>query len=111
LGVLLRDHPSLRVAILNAYEGAVFNRNDVFTGVAQNLSRQEMPAVIAMQFEITDSVAIILAKAFYESLARGTPVDTALAEARLAIFAADDGVGWGAPVLYLRAHDGHLFDI
>jgi hypothetical protein len=70
-----------------------------------------MPAVIAMQFEITDSVAIILARAFYESLARGAPVDTALAEARLAIFAADDGIEWGAPVLYLRAHDGRLFDI
>ena len=99
LGVLLHNHPSLRLAILNACEGAVSNQNDVFTGVAQNLIRQEMPAVIAMQFEITDSVAIILAKAFYESLARNAPVDTALAEARLAVFAADDGIEWGTPVL------------
>src|SRR5262245_23018627 len=111
LGVLLHNHPSLRVAILNACEGAVSNQNDVFTGVAQNLIRQEMPAVIAMQFEITDSAAIILAKAFYESLARNAPVDTALAEARLAVFAADDGIEWGTPVLYLRAHDGRLFDV
>jgi AAA-like domain/CHAT domain len=111
LGVLLHNHPSLRLAILNACEGAVANQNDVFTGVAQNLIRQEMPAVIAMQFEITDSVAIILAKAFYESLARNAPVDMALAEARLAVFAADNGIEWGTPVLYLRAHDGRLFDV
>src|SRR5262245_11363908 len=111
LGVLLHNHPSLRVAILNACEGAVSNQNDVFTGVAQNLIKQEMPAVIAMQYEITDSVAIILAKAFYESLARSAPVDTALAEARLAVFAADDGIEWGTPVLYLRADDGRLFDV
>jgi len=111
LGVLLHNHPSLRLAILNACEGAVSNQNDVFTGVAQNLIRQEMPAVIAMQFEITDSVAVILAKAFYESLARNAPVDTALAEARLAVFAADDGIEWGTPVLYLRADDGRLFHV
>ncbi len=111
LGVLLRHHPSLRIAILNACDGAVSNQNDVFTSVAQNLIRQEMPAVIAMRFEITDSVAIILAKAFYESLARGALVDTALAEARLAVFAADDGIELGAPVLYLRAHDGRLWDV
>src|SRR5262245_53341607 len=112
LGVLLHNHPSLRIAILNACEGAVSNQNDVFTGVAQNLIRQGAPAVIAMQFEITDSMAIILAETFYKSLARYAPVDTALAEARLAVFAADKkNIEWGAPVLYLRAPDGRLFDV
>lgn len=111
LGVLLHNHNSLRLTILNACEGAVANSQDVFSGVAQNLIRQEIPAVVAMQFEITDRAAVTLAKAFYEALARGNQVDTALGVARLAIFAAAESVEWGTPVLYLRASDGQIFEM
>jgi len=111
LGYVLHNHNSLRMAVLNSCEGAVASLHDVFTGVAQNLIRQELPSVIAMQFEITDTAAVTLAKAFYEALARGNPVDTAIAEARLAIFAEDNNVEWGTPVLYLRSDDGQLFNI
>ena len=43
-------------------------------------------------------------------MARGNPVDAALLDARLAIFAASNSVEWGTPVLYLRAPDGRIFD-
>lgn len=111
LGVVLHNHNSLRLATLNSCKGAVANSHNVFTGVAQNLIRHELPAVIAMQFEITDACAVILAKAFYESLALGNPLDTAVAEARLAIFTEDNNVEWGTPVLYLRANDGQIFEL
>ena len=111
LGTLLHDHPSLRLAILNACEGARTSPSDPFAGVAQQLVRQGIPAVIAMQNEITDGAAILLAHEFYDALSGGYPVDGALAEARKALFAAGNDIEWGTPVLYLRASDGKLFDL
>jgi len=111
LGTLLHDHPSLRLAVLNACEGARATCSDPFAGVAQQLVRQGIPAVIAMQFEITDKAAVILAREFYEALADGYPVDGALAEARKSIFTAENDIEWGTPVLYLRAQDGNFFNI
>lgn len=111
IGALLHDHRSLRLAILNACEGARTAQSDPFAGVAQTLVQQGIPAVIAMQFEITDKAAIIFAHEFYSALADRYPVDAALAEARKAIFAEGNDVEWGTPVLYLRAQDGAIFNL
>ncbi|MDZ7369365.1 MAG: CHAT domain-containing protein [candidate division KSB1 bacterium] len=111
LGTILHNHRPLRLAVLNACEGARASRTDPFTGTAQSLVQQGLPAVIAMQFEITDAAAITLSHEFYTALADGYPVDAALVEARTAIFAAGNDVEWGTPVLYMRAPDGKIFDI
>ncbi len=111
LGTLLHDERTLRLAILNACEGARTARTDPFAGAAQSLVQQGIPAVIAMQFEITDEAAITLAHEFYAAVADGYPVDAALAEARKAIFARENDVEWGTPVLYMRSPDGRIFDI
>ena len=111
LGPLLSDHRPLRLALLNACEGARVGTNDPFAGVAQHLVLQGIPAIIVMQFEISDAAAIILAHEFYGALAVGYPVEAALAEARKAIFVAGHEVEWGTPVLYSRASDGHLFRV
>jgi len=110
LGTLLHDHKSLRLAVLNACEGGRTSRNDPFGGVGQSLLQQGIPAVIAMQFEVTDKTAIVLTHSFYQALADGYPVDAALGEARKSIFAYND-LEWGTPVLYLRAPDGRIFDV
>lgn len=111
LGMLLHDHPTLQLAVLNACEGARTAHIDPLAGVAQILVHQGIPAVIAMQFEITDHAAIILAHEFYTALADGYPVDAALTEARKAIYAAGNDVEWGTPVLYMRSPDGQIFDV
>jgi hypothetical protein len=111
LGTLLHDHRALRLAVLNACEGARTARTDPFAGTAQSLVQQGLPAVIAMQFEITDEAAITFAHEFYAAVADGYPVDAAVAEARKAIFAAGNGLEWGTPVLYLRAADGMIFTV
>jgi len=111
LGTLLHDERTLQLAILNACEGARTSRTDPFAGTAQSLVQQGTPAVIAMQFEITDEAAITLAHEFYAALADGYPVDGALAEARKAIFGQENDVEWGTPVLYMRSPDGHIFDV
>lgn len=64
-----------------------------------------------MQFEITDEAAITFAGEFYTALAEGFSVDTAVAEARKAIYAQPNDVEWGTPVLYMRSPDGVLFSI
>ncbi len=110
LGVLLHNHNAMRLVLLNSCEGASAAPHDVFSGVAQSLIRQGIPAVVAMQFRISDSAAVTLTSGFYESVARGAPVDAALLGARLAIFASAGGVEWGTPVLYSRAPDGRIFD-
>ena len=111
LGMLLHDHDSLRVAILNACEGARSSRQDPFAGSAQSLVQQGIPAVIAMQFEIADDVASTFAHEFYGALADGYPIDAAVTEARKAIFAGGREIEWATPVLYLRAPDGRIFDV
>ncbi len=110
LGILLRDHPSLRLAFLNACDGARAAAVDPFSGVAQTLVQQGLQAVIAMQAEITDESAAALASELYKALADNYPIDACLGEARKAL-AAGGNVEWGVPVLYLRSPDGHLFDV
>lgn len=111
LGTLLHDHRTLRLAVLNACEGARQSPTDPFSGVAQSLVRQGLPAVVAMQFEISDVAALVFGQELYAAIADGYPVDAALAQARLAVFSNDNDVEWGTPVLYLRARDGRIFDI
>lgn len=111
LGTLLHDHETLRLVVLNACEGGRTSRHDPFAGVGQGLVQQGIPAVVAMQFEISDQAAITLAHEFYAALADSYPVDAALAEARKAIFAQDNILEWGTPVLYMRAQDGRIFDL
>jgi hypothetical protein len=111
LGTLLHDEDTLRLAVLNACEGARAARTDPFAGTAQCLIQQGIPAVIAMQFEISDEAAITLTREFFGALADDYPVDAALAEARKALFTEGSGVEWGTPVLYMRAPDGRIFDV
>lgn len=111
LARLLADHRSLRLAVLNACEGGRGGKKDIFSSTAAILVRRGLPAVLAMQYEITDEAAIELSRSFYEALADGYPVDAALAEARKAIsIAVSNSVEWGTPVLYLRSPDGKLFE-
>jgi len=112
LGRLLADHRSLRLALLNSCEGARGSERDIFSSTAAILVRRGIPAVLAMQYEITDQAAIEFARAFYEALADVYPVDAAVAEARKAVsLAVTNTVEWAAPVLFMRVADGRLFDV
>ncbi len=109
LATLLYDHQSLRLAFLNACEGARGDATDLFAGVAQTLVQKRLPAVIAMQYTVTDSAAIDLAASFYQAIANRYPVDAALAEARKTLYVENNPLEWGTPVLFMRAPDGMLF--
>jgi hypothetical protein len=111
LGTILADETTLRLAVLNACEGARNSISDPFSGIASGLVRREIPAVVAMQLEITDRAAITFASEFYAAVADGYAVDGALAEARKAIFADENEVEWATPVLFMRVADGRIFDV
>jgi hypothetical protein len=109
---ILGAEKTLRLAVLNACEGGRASGSDIFAGTAQTLIQQDLPAVVAMQFEITDEAAITLTHDFYKSLAYGDLVDAALTEARRGLrFVKRNQLEWGTPVLYMRSGDGKLFDV
>ncbi|HWW62161.1 MAG TPA: CHAT domain-containing protein, partial [Thermoanaerobaculia bacterium] len=110
LAVILHNHPSIRLAVLNCCEGARTSAGDPFAGVAPALIQQGLPAVVAMQFAIADSAAITFATDFYQSVADGCAIDDALVNARTSMFVSSNE-SFGAPVLYMRSDDGVLFDI
>jgi len=108
LAVLLHDHPTLKLAFLNACEGGRSDDRDIFLGVAPELVRRGLPTVIAMQYAVSDRAAIALAAEFYQALADGYPVDAALAEARKALYGGGQSVEWGTPLLFSRSADNRL---
>jgi formylglycine-generating enzyme required for sulfatase activity len=75
------------------------------------LTLHRLPAVVAMQFEISDRAAIAFAADFYRVLAESGAVDEAVCEARQAVFCLPNEIEWGTPVLFLHAPDGMLFEL
>jgi hypothetical protein len=64
-----------------------------------------------MQFPVRDDAAIAFSAEVYRQLAEGEPIETAVAEGRLAIRRClPETMEWGTPVLFLRSNDGHLFE-
>src|SRR5262249_14407665 len=110
LGMHLEEHRPLRLVILNACEGARSSLSHAFGGTAQSLVQHGIPAVVAMQFKITDNAAITFASEFYAAIADYYPVDAALAQSRLAIRGEDNHLEWATPALYMRSPDGRIFD-
>jgi CHAT domain len=111
LASFLYDERSIALAVLNACEGARTSHVDPFSGVASSLVQCGIPAVIGMQFEVTDQAAVVFAERIYSALVQGFPVDAALAQARRAIMAAGNDVEFGTPVLFLRSGATRLFEI
>lgn len=107
---LLSDHRTLRLAVLNSCLGAKASATDVLSSTAAVLVGRGLPAVVAMQFEISDEAAIEFSRSLYDAIAEGMPIDAAVAEARKAMITrATHSVEWGTPVLHMRSPDGVLF--
>jgi len=112
LGRLLSDHQTLRLAVLNACEGAKGSEQSRFSSTAAALVSRGLPAVLAMQYAISDRAAIEFTASFYGALAANLPIDAATSEARKAInLALSDSSEWGTPVLFMRTPDGALWDM
>jgi hypothetical protein len=110
LGTLLHDARYLQLAVLNACEGARTSGRDAFSGVGQALVRQGLPAVVAMQTEISDRAALVFSHEFYYFLTRGLGIDAAICEVRKAMAVSDEASEWGTAVL-LRSGADQPFNV
>ncbi len=99
-----------RIVFLAACKTASIPSKEL-AGFAQTLAEQaEVPAIVAMQYEVADDEANHLTARFFETLAAFRPVDSALSESRKSIVDEDRTVrDVFAPVLYLQVEDGALF--
>ncbi|MFI8889530.1 CHAT domain-containing WD40 repeat protein [Streptomyces paradoxus] len=106
---LIRDCPHLRLIVLNACDSAVSGAEDVFTSTAASLVLAGVPAVVAMQYEITDQAALVFASSFYERVADGLPVDRAVTRAREEVKMRQGSLEWATPVLFLASDQTRVF--
>jgi CHAT domain-containing protein len=105
------EESSIRLVLLNSCESAQRDQDDVFAGIASALVARGVPAVVAMQHEITDPAAKAFAEEFYRALAEGLPVEAAVSEGRRAIANRVQNIEWATPVLFMRSDNGNLFGI
>src|SRR5690606_33002039 len=93
----------VRLVILGACESSRQHGRTPWTGVAPALVARGVGAVIAMQYEVLDDMAILFSQGFYRALAAGLTVDEAVSVGRLAVLekSSEKGVEWGVPTLYL----------
>ena len=109
LGVMLSNSP-VRLAVLNSCQGGTVSADDPYGSSAIALVEQGIPAVIAMQFPISDGAARTFSRTLYDSVAAGRSVDLGVTLGRQAVLATSE-TEWATPVLYLRGNDGVLFEL
>jgi CHAT domain-containing protein len=99
---LLSRHQSLRLVVLSGCQTALSVGHRVIGSLPTPLLAKNIPAVIAMQYSVTDRSALDLARTFYAGIGEGLPLDLALTNARRALLASrNEGmVDFGTPVLY-----------
>jgi CHAT domain len=107
LRMLLADRPSVRLVFLNSCDGAVGGVNDLFSSTAALVAEAGIPAVLAMQFPISDDVATTFAQRVYRRIAAGAPLERAFAEARKDVYIGGSHE-WATPVLFMRSAEGAL---
>ena len=109
IATIFQSSDASRLIVLNACEGGITSKENIFSGVAQSVVKKGVPAVLAMQYVITDKSAIVFSETFYGALSRGSPIDTSLSMARLAIYNQPNEIEFGTAALYMRAKSGRLF--
>lgn len=108
--LFLLANQGIKVVILNACKSAAHDARNAILGVAPALVQAEIPAVMAMQFNVPDQTALGFTRDLYRFLMAGYPLDTAVTEMRIGAFInASDKYYWGIPVLYMRSPDGVIW--
>lgn len=105
----------VRLAVMSACYSGARNERYPWDSVAGAFAARAIPATVAMQYKVIDSIAIKFTQAFYSSLSSGLSIDEAMSFGRLSMYeetAADldsvVNVEWGVPVLYSRLPNGIL---
>lgn len=109
-----RTYPSLKLIVLNSCQGAEVSSTRQLAGMAPQLVMRGIPAVVAMQYPISDEAALKFAAEFYLKLCKGWSrgqVDTAISHARNRIHMdIKEPLAFATPVLFMRSDTGVIFD-
>ena len=110
-----RDYPSMKLVVLNSCQGAAVASTRPLAGMAPQLVRAGIPAVVAMQYPFADNAALLFAREFYLKLCTGGNrgrVDAAISHARNRLqMDFGDTTAFATPVLYMRSPTGVIFDL
>ncbi|MCP4375903.1 MAG: CHAT domain-containing protein, partial [bacterium] len=102
------------VVVLQSCEGGTLSASKAFVGIASQIVQQNIPVVVAMQYQVSNSSATRFAQEFYKRLAEHDPVDLAVQEGRRQIALGPAGYNrrdFATPNLFMRVRDGHLFQL
>ncbi len=103
-----------RLIFLHACKGAASTSQDAFNSTARELVYADIPAVVAMQYSISNQDAAKFARRFYEELGKGREIDEAVKEGRLAlgqVFPPWEHPRFGTPVVYLQTNDAMVLPV
>jgi hypothetical protein len=101
------------VVMLQACEAGTLSASQAFVGVASRVVQQNIPVVVAMQYEVTNSTASRFSRRFYQQLVQADPVDIAAQYGRRAIALGPMQYrkrDFATPVIFMRVRDGYLFN-
>jgi CHASE2 domain-containing sensor protein len=115
LGKLVLNRRALKLVVLNTCLGAEMSTSHAFSGIAPQLVMCGVPAVVAMQYPITDREALTFVHAFYSALFQGSSrgsVEAAMCAGRTALDRDFPGTrAVGLPILFIHYKEGVLFQV
>jgi hypothetical protein len=113
LAETLRASRELRLVFLNSCSSAQVGQRpgqDPLLAAAAALVRRGIPAVLAMQFPVSDLAARLFSEAVYRSLSRGSSLEAAVTDGRLALHQANaDSWEWITPALFAALTESDVF--
>lgn len=100
------------VLVLQACEGAMQSSSQVFASVANRIVNQNIPVVVAMQYEVSNATACTFALEIYQRLGNGDSVDIAVQKARRQVVLSTNYKqrDFATPVLFMNVQNGYLFE-
>jgi CHAT domain-containing protein/NB-ARC domain-containing protein len=107
---------TLRLVILSACQSSVTRPESPFSSAALSLVDAGIPAVVAMQSNISDDAAREFDHKFFINLLQQRPIDECVNAGRTAIVELErekkrsKGNEWSIPILYLSTREEQLFD-
>lgn len=93
-----------QLVVLNSCSGASATPGRPFSSIAAKLVSAGIRAVMAMQFQISETAAQEISASFYAEIAQGESLQSALTTTRQKL-AGDRLAEWVTPVLYLSGED------
>jgi hypothetical protein len=99
----------VRLVVLHLCEPSPLDFEATFEGLAPALVRQGIPAVIAMQYPLSEQAEGRFVRKLYEGLAERKSIEEAVQGARYDLFTTfEEDRLFGSPVLYMQSVDSQL---